>query len=126
MVKIAKSLKTLATNSDESHVYSLASRMKHLRELRQLSQSDLAKKSGVSQATIAHIEKGRKDPSVGTLRKIAEALDVAIAIFFTGPNIHVFDLIRMKKKYTKVTELNDTVYRSIDQVIRYAKEIGFL
>lgn len=48
-----------------------------LRRLNRLSQKELAKKSGLSQSTIAHIETGNKLPSVGSLNKIAEALGVS-------------------------------------------------
>ena len=41
-----------------------------------LSQKDLAKKSKVSQSTIAHIEIGRKFPSIDVLIKIAQVFKV--------------------------------------------------
>lgn len=50
-----------------------------LRELRQerlLTQRELAEKAGVSKATIVGIESGRIRPYPGTLRKLAEALEV--------------------------------------------------
>jgi transcriptional regulator with XRE-family HTH domain len=106
--------------------YELAARVKYLRDLRQLSQAELAKLSGVSQATVAQIESGRKDPSVTTLRKLAKALDVTIGVFFSTDSVHIFDMPRLRRKYKKPEELNPTVYRALDQVIRYAKDIGFL
>lgn len=39
-----------------------------------ITQKDLAKKSKVSQSTIAHIEMGTKSPSIETLSKLAKAL----------------------------------------------------
>lgn len=50
-----------------------------IRELRQrasLSQQELAERSGVSRATIADLELGRRHPQPKTRRKIAEALGV--------------------------------------------------
>lgn len=49
-----------------------------IRTYRQLTQKQLAKKSKVSQATIAQIETGIKSPSLKTLRKISKALNVSI------------------------------------------------
>lgn len=51
----------------------------HLRELRDrasLSQEELAEKSGVSRATIAELEAGKRAAQPKTRRKIAEALGV--------------------------------------------------
>ncbi len=106
--------------------FSIADRVKYLRNLRQLSQAELARISGASQATVAQIESGRKDPSVTTLKKLASALDVTVGVFFSTDNVHVFDMVRLRRKYKKPEELNPTVYRALDQVIRYAKDIGFL
>lgn len=52
----------------------LGKRIAELRQKRNLSQTELASKIGVSQSTIAQIETGRNDPSVTTLRKIAAGL----------------------------------------------------
>ena len=46
------------------------------REHRGLTQTQLAAHAGVSQATVAEIETGRKKGSVGTLKAIAGALQV--------------------------------------------------
>jgi transcriptional regulator with XRE-family HTH domain len=116
MRKVKKNEKELA----------ISERLKYLRNLRQLSQAELARTSGVSQATVAQIESGRKDPSVTTLKKLASALDVTIGIFFSTDTVHVFDMARLRRKYKKAEDLNPTVYRALDQVIRYAKDIGFL
>lgn len=48
------------------------------RDWRGLGQSELARRSGVNRTQIADIEAGRKTGSVATLKKLAEALGVAI------------------------------------------------
>ena len=53
--------------------------MKRWREVRGLSQRGLADKSGVSYASIARIETGRQDPTVGLLARLAKALNVTVA-----------------------------------------------
>lgn len=106
--------------------YSLAERMKYLRESRSLTQKDLAELAGISQATIAHIEKETKDPSVETLEKIAKALDIHIATLFSTNDIFVFDLIRLRRKYNNVDKLTPHLYMALGKVIQYARDIGML
>lgn len=48
------------------------------RDLRGMTQSALAQRSGVNRVTVAEIETGRKQGSVATLRKLASALGVAV------------------------------------------------
>ncbi len=48
------------------------------REFRNLTQSDLARISGVDRTQIVDIDAGRKDGSVFTLRKLAAALRVSV------------------------------------------------
>lgn len=44
---------------------------------RRLSQDDLAAAAGVAQATISRIERGERLPSLGTLRRLAAAMELA-------------------------------------------------
>lgn len=57
-------------------------RVKEIRVERGLSQSKLAEKTGLGQATISLLESGHHDPNLGTLNKIAAALDVPVIAFF--------------------------------------------
>jgi transcriptional regulator with XRE-family HTH domain len=106
--------------------YTLPERLKYLRQSRKLTQGELAKKAAVAQSTIAQIESGRKDPSISTLKQIAGALDIEIAILFATDDVHVFDMKRMNAKYHKIEDLNPTLHVAIDKVVRYAKKIGFI
>ena len=112
--------------SDGAAEYPLGDRLKYLRNLRELSQTQLAKDSKLSQATIAHIESGRKDPSVESLRQIARALDIEVAALFTGDDIFVFDLRRMRRKYNHADKLTPHLYMALGRVVQYARDIGFL
>jgi transcriptional regulator with XRE-family HTH domain len=51
----------------------------NLRAKQGLSQRDLAKRSNVTNVTIARIETGVYDPRLSTLRKLAKALKVKVA-----------------------------------------------
>ena len=53
---------------------------KNLREVRlkkNKSQGDIAKKLGVHRSYISGLERGKRNPSLLTINKMAEALDVA-------------------------------------------------
>lgn len=54
------------------------------RKTQSLTQRGLAVKAGVSQALVAELERGKHPPSKATLAKIAGALGVSEAEFFSG------------------------------------------
>lgn len=59
----------------------IGARISRLRELKKLTQEDLAKKAGILRANIARIEGGKHAPSLETLEKIAEALESPVVKF---------------------------------------------
>jgi transcriptional regulator with XRE-family HTH domain len=110
----------------ESPDYDLGERLRYLREQRGFTQKQLALNAKVSQATIAHIEISSKDPSVETLRKLAEALDIHVATLFSTNDVYVFDLKRLRRKYNNSDKLTPHLYMALGRVVQYAKDIGFL
>ncbi|MHB9052409.1 MAG: helix-turn-helix domain-containing protein [Thermoleophilia bacterium] len=56
----------------------VGSRLKVIREQRGVSQEQLSKSSGIAQESLSRIETGRRDPRIGTLRKIAAGLDMTL------------------------------------------------
>jgi transcriptional regulator with XRE-family HTH domain len=60
---------------------SFAQRLRELREAAGLSQYELARRSGVSKQALSKLEKGERQPSWETVRKLARALDVSVAAF---------------------------------------------
>lgn len=55
-----------------------------LRLAKGLSQAQLANLAGTSQSHIARIERNRADPQLGTLRRIAKALDLPVTDIVTA------------------------------------------
>ncbi len=106
--------------------FSLAERVRYFRQRRNLSQTDLARTSKVSQSTIAQIESGRKDPSMTTLKKLCHSLEVELAVLFSGDQVHVFDMIRLRKRYKSAHDLSPTLYKALGEVIRFARTIDFI
>lgn len=52
------------------------------RSKRRLSQAALAKRAGISVSYLSLLERGRRDPPLSTLRKIAAALAMPLEILF--------------------------------------------
>ncbi len=59
-------------------------RLREFRERSLLTQAELAERSGLSEATINRVEKGRHEPRISTARKLAAALGIPPAEFI-GP-----------------------------------------
>ena len=51
-------------------------RLKKARELRSLTQADLARRAEFDPSAVSHFEAGSRKPSLDNLRKLADALDV--------------------------------------------------
>jgi transcriptional regulator with XRE-family HTH domain len=60
-------------------------KIKSIRLKKGISQMELSLRSNLSQSFIANIEKGKKQPSVITLIRIADALEVNPQDFFPEP-----------------------------------------
>ena len=57
-------------------------RIKEIRMQKAISQLELSVKANMSQSFLASVERGKKQPSVLTLLRIASALDVSPRTFF--------------------------------------------
>ena len=62
--------------------FDVGARLRALREKHGLSQRELAKRAGVSNAIISLIEQNRTSPSVGSLKKVLDGLPTSLAEFF--------------------------------------------
>lgn len=63
---------------------SLGEAVRRLREERSFSLRKLADEAGVSESFISQVERGVANPSVASLRRIAEALSTSVAALFEG------------------------------------------
>jgi len=63
-------------------VENIGQRIRQLRESRGMTQSQLQARSKVSRSYLSRIESGQMTPSLGTLEKISEALNVGLNRFF--------------------------------------------
>jgi transcriptional regulator with XRE-family HTH domain len=70
----------------EASSINVGERLRELRTMQELSLRALAMKSGLSIHTLSMIEKGKTSPSISTLYKLADALNVPITYFFNPNN----------------------------------------
>ncbi len=66
----------------EADSVDVGQRLRTLREEREISMRELARRSGLSANALSMIERGLTSPSVSTLTKLATALEVPITAFF--------------------------------------------
>lgn len=82
----------------------IASNLNELRTARNLSISQLAKLSGVSKAMLSDMEKGTSNPTINTLWKVANAL-----------NVHYTRLTEQKKRGASVVRKAEAVMQTDDE-----------
>ncbi len=59
----------------------LGERVKHLRELRRMTQVELAKRAGLARSYIVLLEQGTRDnPTLNVLHKVAQGLGVGLGM----------------------------------------------
>ncbi|MEA2451508.1 MAG: hypothetical protein QOG04_218 [Actinomycetota bacterium] len=63
----------------------LGRKVRELREARGLSLKALAEAAGVSESFVSQVERGVANPSVASLRRLAQALDASVGSLFQGP-----------------------------------------
>ena len=78
LVKAAKSKDEKLPHSLVKKLINASHPLPVWRKYRGLSQEQLAEQSGIAQAYIAQIEKGKKEGSAKTLKKIATALSISL------------------------------------------------
>lgn len=61
----------------------LGQRLKAMRQLRRLSQRQLAQASGVASSMISLVEQNRTSPSIASLKKILSGMSVSLSEFFS-------------------------------------------
>lgn len=61
----------------------VGTRLQAVRHMRGWSQRELARRAGVTNASISLIEQGRVSPSVGSLKKVLDCIPMSLAEFFS-------------------------------------------
>ena len=95
-----------------------------LRKEKDMSQTELANKTGISQVMVGKYERGDASPSIEVAKKIADALEVSLD-FLVGEGVNSkFDKSTLKR-IEEIHHLEDdkrkTLFDVIDTFIRDAK-----
>src|SRR4051812_49903330 len=69
-------------SSESGH---LTENIRHLREVRGLSQQQIARAAGIPRATWTHLESGAANPTLAVLVKVADALQVRVDELLAAP-----------------------------------------
>jgi len=80
-----------------------------------LSQGDIEKKTGLLRCYLSRVENGHTVPSLDTLAKIAEALDLPIAQFFAADSL---------SHQLNTQKLSDEELRFLTQIRRYSTNLN--
>jgi transcriptional regulator with XRE-family HTH domain len=68
--------------SAEEQLYALGHMIRQRRQARRITLGELARRIGISAATLSLVERGRTNPSIGTLTAVADALGISLADLF--------------------------------------------
>ncbi len=80
-----------------------------------LSQGDIEKKTGLLRCYLSRVENGHTVPSLDTLSKIASALDLPIANFFSDDSLG---------RQLNTQRLSDDELRFLTQIRRYSANLS--
>ena len=62
----------------------VGARLKSIRQLKKISQRELAKRAGVTNSTISMIEKNSVSPSISSLKKVLNGIPISMVEFFAN------------------------------------------
>lgn len=83
--------------------YSLGLRIASIRQKQNLTLKEVAEKANITSSMLSQLERGKANPSVETLRKIATALEVPLFSFFAEETRSTSDRVIRKNEHKKIT-----------------------
>jgi transcriptional regulator with XRE-family HTH domain len=111
-----------AFNAQVFAMSDLGSRLKSIRLSKKLTLERLASKSGVTKGFLSQVESGAKGPSVSTLLRIAQALDVSLSSCFDDLNSRNTAVSVVRKNERKSFERVGSQYGFEYEAIAYRKQ----
>jgi transcriptional regulator with XRE-family HTH domain len=93
--------------------------IKSYRSGRGLSQGDIEKRTGLLRCYLSRVENGHTVPSLETLAKIAEALDMSLAEFFPGT-----DTAQDRETRKALGELSEEEIRFLAEIKKYSTSLS--
>lgn len=94
----------------------ISEKLRALRKSKKMTLKDVADRAGCTSAYISQLEKGRANPSISTLKKIASVFDVKIIDFFLDNEDDEDDVVIRKNQ--RVTMGFNMGYAVIESLVR--------
>jgi transcriptional regulator with XRE-family HTH domain len=95
----------------------LGKRIQELRKKKGYTQEKVAELISMEQNTISVIESGRNFPTLATLEKIANVLDVELSDFFIYDYLDDIDVLKVRTQ-TKINSMDENQIRKLFQYIK--------
>ncbi len=83
---------------DKDIVVKVGERVKTVRESRGLSLEDISQRTGLDVSTLGRIEDGQLAPPLGTVIRLAKALEMKMGYFISGEEDKAFTIVRGKDR----------------------------
>lgn len=100
-------------------------RVRQLRQAQGISQEALALKAGISPAHLGQIERAVKKPTVDTIGKLAEALNIEAAdLFLSKPAPSMTQSAIRNKIDALLSSMNDEEQKDVLHILRILKRFG--
>lgn len=104
-------------NGDEPTTMNIGETIRNFRLQKALSQGDIEKRTGLLRCYLSRVENGHTIPSLDTLAKIANAMDVPLASFFSDQEAE-------SNGNRNLPQLSDDQVRFLNQVRRYSSGLN--
>jgi quercetin dioxygenase-like cupin family protein/ribosome-binding protein aMBF1 (putative translation factor) len=79
---------------DKDIAVHVGERVKQVRMQRQLSLMDISQRTGIDESALGDIEEGRMAPPLGTVIKLAKALEMKMGYFISGDDQNAYAIVR--------------------------------
>ena len=80
---------------DDDIQVNVGMRVKRVRESRGLSREDICRRTDIDMALLEQVEKGTLAPPLGTIIKLAKALDMKMGYFISGEGAQPYTIVRV-------------------------------
>lgn len=84
--------------AEEDPERSIGRRLAELRQEHRYSIRALARRANVSASLISDVERGRVEPSISTLKRVADALGTTLTYFFSDPSLSNGRVVRASER----------------------------
>ena len=99
----------------------ISGNIKRIRKIKNLSQKQVALDIGITQGQYSVIESGKTIPTVPTLQKIADVLEVKITEFFSDPDSNEQDInLSILEKVKLIDQLEEDEKKNLMGIIDMA------